>query len=661
MKPAFSRFPIPLTRDPFINTPLLPLGPGADGEERFWISSYNSGTGCMGVVVTASGRERIYRFDRSQRGFYGAAREDDDTLWLCGDLSCVVRLCLGTGAYEVYPTGAPSVLVFQGLCFDPATRKLLVAAYVPGGKTCAVSFDCRERRTARFYETDGAARYTRGSFSVGDGTFGIVAVVPEIALLHWDPAGETLESRTLAGEAEIPETGGGSLFQGAFQRLIADEAGRVYLPGLGWCDLRAAQPVSDGPRPDREATWFARKGELVWGLAQESRTDATQRRVVRWDLRTGAVESLATLANLGPASAALTREGGIVAVTLYGEFFRHDATTGALELARRLPTDSVVRVDCLVRLDRRRLLGTPFITQRFWELDLESGHGVDLGRAAPGGGQIVRTWLVNGKVYMAAYAGGELMEYDPARPAYFPENPRVVADPPGGMRPVAAARRGGALYYACSLEYGRTGCTLTRYDTAGGEALHRHRPLGDQMITSLHFDAASGWLVAGTTMDADSRSRDPEASCCYLALIDPEELSPVTQAAAPEGVRQVSVVGLVDAGEYLCAAWLPQGSRMIRRWFRVAVGDLRVPALSAMEALPGGGEDLLWTGEPGLFLLRTGNRVELWDLRRPRCLRLLYDEPEPDFYGWHVQDDSVYLVSAEEIFVLEACLNPDLR
>jgi len=36
------RAPIPKGRDPFVNTPLLPLGPDDRGRQRFWISSYNS-------------------------------------------------------------------------------------------------------------------------------------------------------------------------------------------------------------------------------------------------------------------------------------------------------------------------------------------------------------------------------------------------------------------------------------------------------------------------------------------------------------------------------------------------------------------------------------------------------------------------------------------
>ena len=56
------RIPVPRTRDPFVNTPLRSVGPGADGVERFWISTWNSTSGCLAALVTEDGRHRIYRF-----------------------------------------------------------------------------------------------------------------------------------------------------------------------------------------------------------------------------------------------------------------------------------------------------------------------------------------------------------------------------------------------------------------------------------------------------------------------------------------------------------------------------------------------------------------------------------------------------------------------
>ena len=60
--PGVKRFPIPKTRDPFVNTPLLPVGPDKRGRERFWISSCNMNSGCLAALVNEDGEQRIYRF-----------------------------------------------------------------------------------------------------------------------------------------------------------------------------------------------------------------------------------------------------------------------------------------------------------------------------------------------------------------------------------------------------------------------------------------------------------------------------------------------------------------------------------------------------------------------------------------------------------------------
>ncbi|MBI2441676.1 MAG: hypothetical protein HYV35_09930, partial [Lentisphaerae bacterium] len=52
------RVPLPKTRGPFINAPLISLGADAAGEERFWISTWNAYSGCLAVLVTESGKHR---------------------------------------------------------------------------------------------------------------------------------------------------------------------------------------------------------------------------------------------------------------------------------------------------------------------------------------------------------------------------------------------------------------------------------------------------------------------------------------------------------------------------------------------------------------------------------------------------------------------------
>ena len=217
-----------------------------------------------------------------------------------------------------------------------------------------------------------------------------------------------------------PRTGGTT-----HSHMAADDRGRRYFPRRGWFDAATRVFHPQTPPPEREMTWFARRGDGVWGVVG----DGNEGLIGRWDLRTGRVQEIASIPDATPHNVNMSRSGKLVVVTTYGDLMRLDAGTGALELSRRLPADAVQMTDCLCRVDEDRLLGTAFITQRFWEVNLKTGEGEDCGRAAPGGGEVLQTWNLDGKLYMAAYTGGELMEYDPAQPARFPENPRVVGRP----------------------------------------------------------------------------------------------------------------------------------------------------------------------------------------------------------------------------------------
>ena len=217
-------------------------------------------------------------------------------------------------------------------------------------------------------------------------------------------------------------------------RRISDVEGRRYLPELGWFDPGKWRLDGRGPRPGKEMTWFARQGDTAFG-AEDLKGAAA---IHEWDMKTGCVRHVCDMPDSQIHSCNLTRSGRIVAVNVYGVFYRFDAMRGALELTRVLPTDAVSYVDCLCRMDEDRLLGTTFITQRFWEANIKTGHGMDCGRAAPEWGEVTQTWKVGRKVYMAAYIGGELVEYDPSTPPRYPENPRVQRGPATAGSPLRA-------------------------------------------------------------------------------------------------------------------------------------------------------------------------------------------------------------------------------
>ena len=151
------------------------------------------------------------------------------------------------------------------------------------------------------------------------------------------------------------------------------------------------------------------------------------------------------------------------------------------------------------------------------------------------------------------------MEYDPGRPARFPENPRVVADPPGGMRPVAAADDGRFLYYSCSREYGTLGSVLTKYDTRTGKAEYKADPLPDQQIQSLGYDRKTRSLLVGSTMDADCCSATPSSDRCFFAVIGAHDLEVRKRVQAPAGTRTARVLGSMGKGAFLCLKRQPRG------------------------------------------------------------------------------------------------------
>lgn len=81
---------------------------------------------------------------------------------------------------------------------------------------------------------------------------------------------------------------------------------------------------------------------------------------------------------------------------------------------------------------------------------------------------------------------------------------------------------------------------------------------------------------------------------------------------------------------------------------------LAVPCQESWFDLPTDTRHVLSSGRAGTFLLLIDHRVELWDMRRNRCLRVL--ARYPDIAGVVVQDGCVYLVRRREVVILEDAL-----
>jgi hypothetical protein len=176
-----------------------------------------------------------------------------------------------------------------------------------------------------------------GHFANGDGTYTVLTDCPGTSLLHWDPQAETIAATRLRDDVDLhAEMAGGS-----FSRLVQDEEGRVYFPRHGWHDPLKRRFLKAGPRPDREMTWFARHGDAIVGSVCTEGDNV----VGLWDRASGRVREVASCTDSGLTNVNVTSSGKLVAVSMYGEFTRHDLDTGRLEVSRLLPAQAVQHTD----------------------------------------------------------------------------------------------------------------------------------------------------------------------------------------------------------------------------------------------------------------------------------------------------------------------------
>lgn len=355
--------------------------------------------------------------------------------------------------------------------------------------------------------------------------------------------------------------------------------------------------VQPSPRPERELQWFGRNGSTVYG----SVNTPTGLEIYTWELATGKVDKLCATPDVG--ACAMTKDGSILDVTVYGQLLKF----------------------------------------------------------APGGGEILKTWNIGGKIYMASYCNGYLTEFDPKRPGTFPENPRVITQTPEGMRPVADALRDKTLYYACTHHYGILGCTLTKYDTETAQALHVDDPIPNQHIISLAFDARKTRLFGGTAFHSDCDTTAPGADMCYIAQLSPDTLEVLSLTPAPQGCAYANVIGALDDERMLLTFSTKEGPVSLWQY------SLRDGSFSPLNVSPDrynagaprfiGTSQIYPTDTPGLFVIKGTDRTLLCRITdgQPEILREIFRDPE--IYGIFIDGQDVNAASKTTVYVAEGALN----
>jgi hypothetical protein len=201
-----------------------------------------------------------------------------------------------------------------------------------------------------------------------------------------------------------------------------------------------------------------------------------------------------------------TSSGGIVGVRGPDYFVLQPGAT-SLNL-KPIPVESSPRVSHFLEIDQRgRLWGGPTFGQTLFYMDTDTRKIVNTSLISNSGGEVYDVAFLNGKTYAAAYAGGEIIEYDPSQPwdQWNNKNPRVFAHltEKGYIRPIAGILTGddGKLYSGWMAKYGTYGGAIAITDPSTDKTELIENPLGEQAISGLAYDGQ--FLYIGSSLEGN--------------------------------------------------------------------------------------------------------------------------------------------------------------
>lgn len=292
-------------------------------------------------------------------------------------------------------------------------------------------------------------------------------------------------------------------------------------------------------------------------------------------------------------------------VTIGGEAHHYSTRTGQtssfpLDATGLLPAHAL----CVVP-EVNTILGAPFINQRFWSIDLESGLGKDRGRAAPGGGQINQiVWdPVTRRFILSSYTTCSLTAYDPSREGSWPENPVLLATAGdhGQMRPMDLVHDGQYLWMATSPNYGTLGGALCRVDPSSGNIDTWRHIVKDQKVNSLLVDPARDRIYFATEIFGDCASAPPLAETSRLVSFCRKTLEILRSDVLEDRLPEVRVHGLLEDQSVLVEgrgqlwAWNPEDGRL------TVLGEAPPEILATVS----------WEPESGMFMAAAGKILRL--------------------------------------------------
>jgi streptogramin lyase len=238
-----------------------------------------------------------------------------------------------------------------------------------------------------------------------------------------------------------------------------------------------------------ENALFLRQGHALYRYRQGEKTLT---RIAELDLR-------------GGWFLASNRKGEVFGVR--GQDYFHLKPGDKTLKLRPIPVETAARPTLFLKADAQgRIWGGPSFGQTLFWMDTRTKKTVNTGGVCDAGGEVYDVTFLNGKTYAASYAGGDITEYDPAKPwdQWNRKNPRPIATVgPDYIRPTGGIVTGpdGRLYSGWMAQYGRYGGAVAVTDPATGKTEMIVNPLGEQAVEGVAVDAR--YLYVGTSLSAN--------------------------------------------------------------------------------------------------------------------------------------------------------------
>ncbi|MCX7919377.1 MAG: hypothetical protein N3A72_07180 [bacterium] len=185
---------------------------------------------------------------------------------------------------------------------------------------------------------------------------------------------------------------------------------------------------------------------------------------------------------------------------------------------RPFPVETAGRPPMFLKSDGKgRIWGGPEFGQTLFWVDTKTKKYVNTDVVSSHGGEVYDVTFYQGKVYPVAYAGGEVIEYDPEKPFdLWNGNPRTIARfGPEYIRPYAGIKIGpdNKLYSGWWIKYGGYGGAISITDPITGKSELIKNPLGQMNISGIAVN--DKYIFVGTTLMANGLPNNPDGNPAF--------------------------------------------------------------------------------------------------------------------------------------------------